>query len=79
MKYSWLYVPFKGAEDAEIGKCLMNVGVAAGDSRWYCTINQRRRKFDSIYFSRDELAKGRFWPFTPDNHLKPGKKDPNFW
>ena len=30
-------------------------------------------------FFRDELARGRFWPFVPADHLKPGKKDPNFW
>ena len=28
---------------------------------------------------RDELGRGRFWPFLPEDHLKPGEKDPNYW
>ena len=71
----------QGAEDAEIGKCLMNVGVAAGDSRYTKWVSNfiKTLKLKKYYLYRDELARGRFWPFTPDNHLKPGKKDPNFW
>lgn len=49
-----------GDEDVEIGICLDNVNVTAGDSR-------------------DNYNRGRFFPFTPEGHLFPGKFDPNFW
>ncbi|CAB3236564.1 unnamed protein product [Arctia plantaginis] len=49
----------QGAEDAEMGKCLDNVGVLAMDSR-------------------DEMKRGRFFPFIPKDHLFP-TKDKSFW
>lgn len=29
--------------------------------------------------SRDELGRGRFFPFTPEGHLFAGPYDPKFW
>ncbi|KAF2364596.1 Fringe-like [Trinorchestia longiramus] len=49
-----------GAEDVEMGKCMMNVGVLAGDSR-------------------DDLGRGRFFPFVPVHHLIPKKIGEKHW
>ena len=43
----------------EMGKCMENLHVQAGDSR-------------------DSLGRGRFFPFTPENHLVQ-KYDKSFW
>ena len=45
-----------GAEDIEMGECLENVKVVAGDSR-------------------DEYGRGRFFPFMPEDHLKPSQTE----
>ncbi|KAH8323392.1 hypothetical protein KR067_007195, partial [Drosophila pandora] len=47
-------------EDIEIGRCMANLNVTAGDSR-------------------DEMGRGRMFPFVPEHHLIPAKWDKNFW
>ncbi|EDW46890.1 glycoprotein-N-acetylgalactosamine 3-beta-galactosyltransferase 1 [Drosophila sechellia] len=47
-------------EDIEIGRCMENLNVTAGDSR-------------------DEIGRGRMFPFIPEHHLIPAKRDKNFW
>lgn len=47
-------------EDIEIGRCMENLNVTAGDSR-------------------DEIGRGRMFPFIPEHHLIPAKADKNFW
>ncbi|XP_017075049.1 LOW QUALITY PROTEIN: glycoprotein-N-acetylgalactosamine 3-beta-galactosyltransferase 1 [Drosophila eugracilis] len=47
-------------EDIEIGRCMENLNVTAGDSR-------------------DEIGRGRMFPFIPEHHLIPAKWDKNYW
>ena len=47
-------------EDVELGKCMENLDVKAGDTR-------------------DELGRGRFFPFIPEHHLIPGLVPKDMW
>lgn len=82
-----------GAEDVEMGKCMENIGVEAGDSRYDFSIHEflsilLRSSLKSSgliflkFFSnnyRDSYGRGRFFPFVPEHHLIPGHVPKDFW
>ena len=72
-----------GAEDVEMGKCMENLGVRAGDSR----DSLGRGRFIFLHFLNicrvcdlfTWIAFSRFFPFVPEHHLIAGHMPDDFW
>ena len=69
-----------GAEDVEMGKCMENLGVRAGDSR---DSLGRGRFILLLFIVTVELVYidclFRFFPFVPEHHLIAGHMPDDFW